>query len=1652
MKKKEVPSILSVSRRQSVLKAFRKPFPFILILMASVLTLALGGGLLPTGRSASGGDQSPSMNQQSISSDVMQQLQALEDEKASRTPTQQKIDSQLIYAMKMQRAEPIALGVSTLEIDVNANAQGRVVVDISGTVDDKLLQSLANNGAAVLVSTPEYHSVRVEVALNRLESIAALDGVNFIQPKMEYMLNDVKTNASVVDKIRADRGFNARAERVRAQLTKALANADDDKPIDPGFLASVGSRQSEGDVTHRANTARGAFNVDGTGIKIGVLSNGVTSLALAQSSGDLGPVTILPGQAGSGDEGTAILEIIHDLAPGAQLFFATANSTPGTFATNIRNLRAAGCDIIVDDIFYFAESPFQDGQAPAIVSNTNGGAVAQAVIDVTAAGALYFSSAGNQGNKDANTSSCFQGDFVDGGPNATIGPAGTVNNFGGGTLFNAVVEASGSAANLYWADPLGGSSNDYDLFVLNSTGTAILLASTNVQSGTQDPFEQVSAPAANNRIVVFKKTGAADRFFHITLNANGVGRLNFNTEGTTKGHSTAADAYGVSAAPAALSGGTGPAGPYPGSFSAASALESYTSDGPRRLFFNSGGTAITPGNFSSTGGLVRQKPDITAADGVSVTGVGGFATTFYGTSAAAPHAAAIAALIKQAKPGITAAQLRTALTSSAFDVSTAGVDRNSGAGIVMAYQALQAAGATGQANLQTGTITSADVGGNGNGIVEPGEQGTLTIQLTNPEGINSATAISSTLTAVTPGVVVTQGSSAYPDIPINGNANNTTPFAFVMSSAISCTIINFNLTVNYTGGASPRVFPVSLAISRTINETLDNTTPPASDAPIFTSSTGLMTGRLTRNALTSGCGLIKANPGLNDTNANRRFDAYTFTNTTGAPICVTVTLTSTSSTLIYSAAYAPTFDPAAPASNFLGDPGFSSTAVPVSYSFTVPANTNFVIVVHEVNVGSVSTAPVPYTLRVDGIPPPCAAVATVNQPPVNTVPGSQTLIANSQIVFSTANGNAISIADPDAGSIPIQETLTATNGLISLPTTNGLTFSVGNGFNNSTMTFTGTVAAINAALQGLRFFPATTNFVGAASLTVNTNDLGFTGSGGAKTDTDVINVNVVAGSAFNFSAIPYLVGESDGQVIVTVNRFGDLSTAAAVNYATSNGTATDRSDYEAAFGTLQFAAGQFSATFPVLINEDSLVELGGSENFFLSLSNPQGTSVALGLQSLSVVTIVDNASEPATNTIDDSTNFVRQQYHDFLNREPDPSGLAFWVNNIESCGANAQCREVKRIDTSAAFFLSIEFQHTGFLAYRAYAAAFGPTRTGGTVPLTLPEFLTDSQQLGKGVVIGNAGADAQLEANKVAYFNQFVTRPEFVTKYPGALTNDQYVDNLLASAGLSPSQVRLFTVNLTNSQEVPPTNPTTSTGGARPASFGTARFRFNDAQTALTMTATISNIDVGNAQTPDTNDNLLNAHLHAGASVAPGVNGPVVWGFFGAPFNDNSPNDAVATPTIGGVGGTFTGKWDAPEGNGTTLAAQLANLRAGRAYINFHTVQFGGGEIRGNFPAEDAFRNSLVAGLNAGTETRATVLRKVAEAEELSLRESNRAFVLMQYFGYLRRNPNDAPDADFSGYTFWLNKLNFFNGDFRAAEMVKAFISSSEYRKRFGLN
>jgi hypothetical protein len=168
---------------------------------------------------------------------------------------------------------------------------------------------------------------------------------------------------------------------------------------------------------------------------------------------------------------------------------------------------------------------------------------------------------------------------------------------------------------------------------------------------------------------------------------------------------------------------------------------------------------------------------------------------------------------------------------------------------------------------------------------------------------------------------------------------------------------------------------------------------------------------------------------------------------------------------------------------------------------------------------------------------------------------------------------------------------------------------------------------------------------------------------------------------------------------------------------------------------------------------------------------------------------------------------------------------------------------------------------------------------------------------------------------------------------------------LAATAAAQPASL---IATLTNDAEVHAVVPTTATGDPRAASFGNATFDLNDARTALTFTAEVFNIDVTGTQTADPNDNLAAAHIHASPTVTPETTGGVVWGFFGSPQNDINPNDQSMTPFATGVGGVFSGKWDMAEGNNTTLDAQLDNLLNGRAYINFHTTQFGAGEIRGN--------------------------------------------------------------------------------------------------------
>jgi len=247
---------------------------------------------------------------------------------------------------------------------------------------------------------------------------------------------------------------------------------------------------------------------------------------------------------------------------------------------------------------------------------------------------------------------------------------------------------------------------------------------------------------------------------------------------------------------------------------------------------------------------------------------------------------------------------------------------------------------------------------------------------------------------------------------------------------------------------------------------------------------------------------------------------------------------------------------------------------------------------------------------------------------------------------------------------------------------------------------------------------------------------------------------------------------------------------------------------------------------------------------------------------------------------------------------PDTSGFGFWNSNITQCGANQPCIDVARVNTSAAFYLSIEFQTTGYLVERMYKASygstngtsnFGPTHTLPVPIVKLSEFLPDTKQIGKNLIVGQTGWEAVLEANKQAFALDFAGRSRFTTAFASTMSPAAFVDALFLNAGITPSATERSTA-------------------------------------------------------------------------------------------------------IGEFGG----------------ATDISNATA-----------------------------------------RSKALRDVAENPTLSSQEFNRAFVLMQYFGYLRRDPNTGQDTDYSGYDFWLAKLDQFNGNFQNAEMVKSFIVSGEYKGRF---
>jgi hypothetical protein len=290
----------------------------------------------------------------------------------------------------------------------------------------------------------------------------------------------------------------------------------------------------------------------------------------------------------------------------------------------------------------------------------------------------------------------------------------------------------------------------------------------------------------------------------------------------------------------------------------------------------------------------------------------------------------------------------------------------------------------------------------------------------------------------------------------------------------------------------------------------------------------------------------------------------------------------------------------------------------------------------------------------------------------------------------------------------------------------------------------------------------------------------FNINSGSQTFNSVASVSTTPAAFLQFGAPSFIVGEGDGSANITVTRTGDTSTAVSVDYFTADaGVATQKSDYTMATGTLNFAPGETSKSFRVLITDNAFVQ--GLHTLFLQLSHPTGTGAVAGSPTFVTLSIVDNDTQaPTTNPLDDARFFVRQHYYDFLNRMPDQGGLNYWSEQITGNSStnapppcppgDSACVNSRRVGVTAAFFVENEFQQTGYVIYRLNRAALG----------LIPDYFHFMVQR------SNLVAGPQLQQSTLNYTNQFVEAGIFKQFYPDTMTPEQFVNKLFDTAGLVP--------------------------------------------------------------------------------------------------------------------------------------------------------------------------------------------------------------------------------------------------------------------------
>jgi hypothetical protein len=577
-------------------------------------------------------------------------------------------------------------------------------------------------------------------------------------------------------------------------------------------IRRVGLTTSQGDQAMRSDVARSSFGVTGVGVTVGVLSDSFNCLGGASddvSNGDLSPVAVVKDVSScqdATDEGRAMLQIVHDVAPGAGLAFATAIGGQAAFANNILALQASGARVIVDDVSYLTEPMFQDG------------IIAQAVDTVVARGSAYFSAAGNEARRSYESAFRAGASFaIDQFPSALGAPrffGGVAHNFAtsGATPHFQRITIPALAQliiSFQWDSPFfsvsgpPGSPNDVDIYLFNTAGDRVVAGSVFDNSGN-DAVELFtfsnSGPTADFNLMIVSASGPLPGFIkYIQLGRSSITIKDFNSSSSTIfGHPNAAGATAVGAAFFLNTPAFGVSPPM---------LESSSSAGGTPIFFDAAGRRLaTP--------LIRQKPEIVAPDGGNTTFFPpgpdndipqdpDTFPNFVGTSAAAPHAAGVAALMLEKQPSLAPGGISFVLKRGAIDMKTPGFDFDSGFGLV---QADAAVGALPVVPMAAAILPSSR-------SVQVGAIATVFATVIN-DGATTASGVSVAPATSIPGSFTYQTTDPATNQP-TGTPNSSVDIApgaaqtFVLSFAPSAPISATDVSFNFAGSNTVPVTPIA---------------------------------------------------------------------------------------------------------------------------------------------------------------------------------------------------------------------------------------------------------------------------------------------------------------------------------------------------------------------------------------------------------------------------------------------------------------------------------------------------------------------------------------------------------------------------------------------------------------------------------------------------------------------------------------------------------------------------------------------------------------------------------------------------------------------------------------------------------------------------